>query len=248
MNREEAKYLLRAYGVGGKDAHDPQFREALDLLKVDPELARWFAEEQAVDLRLARVFSAFPVPPDLKAQLLAARKIISPVPWWKKPAWLSAAAACLVFAVTIAVVFVRQPSSGQFSDFRYYAADIAAGKFGGLELISQDLPTVRRWLHDRNAPDDFVVPAGLKGRPSLGCRVLDWNGRTISFVCFRLENGPVVHLLVVDRAAFLNIPNGFTREIAASNGRANAIAWSDDRHVYVLASTRQSEEELKRLL
>ncbi|MCI0541761.1 MAG: hypothetical protein L0Z50_41720, partial [Verrucomicrobiales bacterium] len=66
MNREEAKYLLRAYRVSGQDASDPQFREALEMLKIDPELARWFAQEQAVDRKLAEKIGSFPVPTDLK--------------------------------------------------------------------------------------------------------------------------------------------------------------------------------------
>ena len=63
MNRDEAKFILRACRPGGQDVEDPQFREALDLLKCDPVLAEWFGREQALDGRISEKFCAFPIPP-----------------------------------------------------------------------------------------------------------------------------------------------------------------------------------------
>ena len=53
MNNEEAKLILQAYRPGGQDANDPRFREALEQARRDPELARWFANEQALDSRIS---------------------------------------------------------------------------------------------------------------------------------------------------------------------------------------------------
>jgi hypothetical protein len=50
MNIEEAKLILSAYRPDGQDAGDPQFQEALELTKQNPDLARWFAEAQAWDI------------------------------------------------------------------------------------------------------------------------------------------------------------------------------------------------------
>lgn len=74
--RNEARRLLSAYGVGGQDADDPRFREALEMLKADPELAQWFAREQSWDSIIMEQFASFPVPPGLKSRLLAARKVV----------------------------------------------------------------------------------------------------------------------------------------------------------------------------
>ena len=88
MNNEEAKLILQAYRPGGQDANDPRFREALEQAQRDPELARWFANEQALDSRIsAKVQAAIKPPAHLKSQLLAQRKIVRPVAWWKMPAW-----------------------------------------------------------------------------------------------------------------------------------------------------------------
>lgn len=92
MNNEEAKYILQAYRLNGQDAQDPQFREALEQLKRDPELARWFAEERAIDSRIgAKLKAGIKAPVNLKALLLAQRTMVHPAPWWRQPQWLATA-------------------------------------------------------------------------------------------------------------------------------------------------------------
>lgn len=247
MNREEAKYLLSAYRVGGQDAGDPQFLEALEMLKVDPELADWFAREQALDRNVAEKFASSPVPPDLKSRLLAGRKIVALPRWWLKPAWLATAAACAVLALILATFSHRSFSKPRFGEFRSYVGAVAGDKTEHLELMSQDLTAVRGWLNNRNAPDSFVIPAGLNGRPSMGCRVLDWSGSKVSFVCFELGNNQMVHLFVVDRKAMRGCPSSGDVQVAALRNGITTLSWSDDRRAYVLAGY-VSEQELRKLL
>ena len=71
MNREEAKDILSAYRTSGEDASDPQFQEALILAIQDPEMARWFEQEQAWDLQISKKLRELPVSTDLRDQLLA---------------------------------------------------------------------------------------------------------------------------------------------------------------------------------
>ncbi|HXT40120.1 MAG TPA: hypothetical protein VN887_08860 [Candidatus Angelobacter sp.] len=245
MNRDEAKYILRAYHLGGQDADDPQFQEALGMVKSDPVLAKWFAHEQALDIRLSEKIRAFPVPPDLRTQLLAARKVIPLHVWWRPPAWIAVAAACAALMAAFTVFLLRPSGNRQFAEFRSYVADTTA-KLDHLDLMSNDVDEVRRWLRDRSAPDDFVTPASLNGRPRIGCRVFEWKGQHVSLVCFRIEGGREAHLFVVDRATLRGAPNGTMPEFAMMDGIATA-SWSKDRRTYVLA-TDAGEEELKRLL
>ena len=70
MNREEAKDILSAYRASGEDASDPQFQEALKLAIQDPEMARWFEQEQAWDLQISKKLRELPVSPDLRDHLL----------------------------------------------------------------------------------------------------------------------------------------------------------------------------------
>jgi hypothetical protein len=71
MNIEEAKMILSAYRPDGQDAGDPQFQEALELTKQNPDLPRWFAEAQAWDTRVTATLKQIASPPtELRSALL----------------------------------------------------------------------------------------------------------------------------------------------------------------------------------
>jgi len=187
MNRDEAKFILRAYHLSGGDAADPQFRGALEMLKHDLELASWFAQEQAIDKKLPEKFQAFPVPPELRGHLLAARKVVALRAWWRGPAWIGTAVASLAVLAALAILLTRTPEQRQFTEYHSYIAATAA-KLDHLDLLTNDLVQIRQWLGRHSAPEDFIVPAKLNGKSSVGCRVFAWNGQKVSLVCFKLEN------------------------------------------------------------
>ncbi len=245
MNRDEAKYILRAYHLGGQDAEDPQFQEALELSKHDPALGSWFANEQAIDSRISGKLLSFPVPPDLKTQLLAARKVVPLRPWWQHPVWLSAA-ACFVSVLALSAWLIYSTRQPRFADFRSYVVDTAA-QLDHLDLLSTNLVEVRQWLADHHGPNDFVVPVGIKGSPSVGCREFHWKGQRVSLVCFKTDNLGTVHLFVIDRSILQNAPSGTAPELAANNKGIATAAWSSEQRVYVLAG-KVDERELRRLL
>src|SRR5262245_46204661 len=190
MNREEAKYILRSYHLGGCDAEDPQFRDALETLKRDPELASWFEQEQAIDVNLSRKFTSFPVPPGLKSQLLAARKVVPRRAWWQRSVWITAAAACVTLIAAIALLSIRSPGQRHFAEFQSYVTDTAA-RLDHLDIRTSNLTQIRQWLADHRAPENFVVPDGLNGKSTVGCRVFAWNGQKVSLVCFNLDDKKV---------------------------------------------------------
>lgn len=246
MNRDEAKYILRAYHLGGQDAGDPQFREALELSKKDPALAEWFAREQEIDSRLSEKFRSFPVPPDLKTQLIAARKVILLRPWWRQLGWISAAAASVVLLATLAGLLLLSPAKPGFADFRSYVAETTA-KLDHLDVLSTNLVEMREWFQERKAPGDFIIPAGLKGRPSIGCRTFEWKGHPVSLICFKLDNRGEVHLFVIDRASLRNAPDGAPPEFAMGKHGIATASWTTDQRLYVLA-TDAGEQQLRRVL
>jgi hypothetical protein len=247
MNNEEAKLILQAYRPGGQDANDPRFREALEQARRDPELARWFANEQALDSRISAKFNRSIRPPaHLKSQLLAQRKIVRPLAWWKKPVWQLAVAACLALIVTIATVWLKPAHSIGFVQYRNEMADFAGHKLDRLDLMSGDMAEVRRWLAQRESHGDLVLPAGLDGRPSLGCRLLDWKGHKVSLICFELKNRQVAHLLVVDSDAFKNAPP--ESPVFNQIGEVATVSWSREGKTYVVASKGGNQLDLMKLL
>jgi hypothetical protein len=246
MNRDEAKFILRAYHLGGRDAGDPLFREALEMIDRDPELREWFNEEQAIDSVIARKIQSVAVPPDLKAQLLAARKVI-PVPaGWQKPIVWAAIAATLALMLTLAS---RQHSfhrQSHVAEFEKFVAN-AAATLDRLDVETNNVAAVRQWLSVHGAPNNFVLPSSLTGRPSLGCRLFEWNGQRVSLVCFEIENRRVAHMFVINRAGFGDLNASGSPQFQTRSDGITTAAWSDRERMYVVA-IRNGESELKRLL
>jgi hypothetical protein len=247
MNNEAAKLILQAYRPGGQDANDPRFREALEQARRDPELARWFANEQALDSRIsAKARASIRPPAHLKSQLLAQHKIIRPVPWWKRPAWQLAAAACLALLVTGAAIWFKPARATAFAKYRNEMAEFIGHKLDRLDLMSGDVTEVRRWLAQKELDSDLVLPTGLDGRPSLGCRLLEFQGRKVVLICFELENRQIVHLLVIDRAAFKDAPS--KSPVFKQVGEIATVSWSRGDKTYVVASKGGTRHNLMKLL
>src|SRR5260370_4177650 len=117
MNNQEAKLILRAYRLGGQDAADPLFQEALEQLKRDPDLAKWFADERVIETRVqARIRDAVKPPAHLKTHLLAQGRIVRPAVWWRQPVWLAAVASVALLGV-LATVWSKQSSQPKFAAF-----------------------------------------------------------------------------------------------------------------------------------
>lgn len=147
MNRQEAQFILQAYRPGGEDAADPRFREALELVQRDPELARWFAHEQTLDARLStRLRALLQPPPFLKAQLLAQRKAVRPAfGWslWRRPLWQLAAVACVFLLLALVVFWERPKSSGDFPDYLAEMTDVVSHRLERLDFMARDILAVR---------------------------------------------------------------------------------------------------------
>jgi hypothetical protein len=247
MNNEAAKLILQAYRPGGQDANDPRFREALEQAQRDPELARWFANEQALDSRIsAKVKACIRPPAHLKSQLLAQQKIVRSVAWWRRPVWQLAAAAGLAVLITIAAVWLKPARATGFAQYRNDMAEFAGTKLDRLDLMSRDMAAVRRWLAQKESHGDLVLPAGLEGRPSLGCRLLDWKAHKVSLICFEMGNRQVAHLLVIDSDAFKDAP----AESPMFNqiGEVATVSWSHGGKTYMLASKGGNQLDLMKLL
>lgn len=244
MNNQEAKLILQAYRCGGQDASDPLFAEALEQARRDPELQKWFAEENALDARIqASLQTAVPIPCELKSNLLALRKITRPMPWrWFQPMRLTAAAAVLLLGVA-AFLFLRQKPT-QLNSFRETMARCALQQHGHVAFESHDMTKIQQWLQDRGMDAKIELPATLPGKSAQGCRVVDWNGQKATMLCFVLD-GEHLDLFVMDRAGLPDLPKGGATQFAEANGVMTAT-WVKGDKVYLL--TDDNKKFLQRLL
>ena len=104
MDSRLAKEILLCYRPGTADPSDPEFAEALEQAKRDPELGRWFSQHQALHITLRDRFKQLPVPAGLKQEILAGyRSAVVPV-WWQQPAFQAlAAAAAIMLLIGVAL-------------------------------------------------------------------------------------------------------------------------------------------------
>lgn len=246
MNNQEARLILQAYRCGGQDASDPLFAEALEQARRDPELQKWFAEENALDARIqTSLQTAVPVPHELKSNLLALGKVIRPAPWrWFQPMKLAAAAAVLLLLGLAVFLFLPQKPA-QLALFRETMTRYAMQQHGHVALESHDLAKIQQWLEDRGMETNFELPAALHGGPVQGCRVVDWKGRQATMLCFVLKDGGHMDLFVMDRAGLPNLPAGGASQFAAANGLMTAT-WVKGGKVYLL--TGGNKKLLQKLL
>src|SRR5271170_6937232 len=233
MNNQEAKLILQTYRPNGRDALDPLFAEALEMARRDPELQKWFAEEQALDLQIqSKLRPVVAVPRDLKANLLALRKMIRPVPWWFQPMKLSAAAA-VVLLLGLAAFFLLPQKPTQLALFREKMTRYSMQVHGHITLESPDIANIQQWLQDRGVHTNFELPGGLQGKPAHGCRVVDWNGQKATMICFVLDDGEHVDFFVMDCAGLPGLPENGAPQFASVNGLMTAT-WSEGNKVYLL--------------
>lgn len=245
MTNAEAKIILSAYRPDGRDAQSPPFQEALAQAQRDPELAAWLATERALDAKLgAKLKVAIKPPAELKAALLAQHKLVRVVPWWRKPVWLAVAAAACLLAVVVVSQLLNPSAEG--AQFAAYRRAMAAAKIDRLDVMSTDVQELRRWLSQTNAHGDFVLPAGLAGKSTLGCRLLEWKGQKVSLLCFELANKQVAHLLIIDRLAFTDAP-AESPQFVQVDGVAT-VAWSRGAQSYMIVSKGASAQDLLKLL
>jgi len=252
MQNEQAKWILQVYRPGGQDASEPEFQEALEQARRDPELGRWFAEEIALDTRIsAKLRRATRAPETLKPQLLALAQSARPhrstrrarILWWIAT---PALAAVWVLALMLGTLWFRHRPAEGFAGYLRSMTAFVSDELDRLDFQSRELAEVRQWLARRGWGADVAIPEGLAARPSLGCRLLEWNGHLVALICFALDEQRQAHLLVIQRDAFPDAPP--ENPVRVQWDRTAAVGWSDRGRTYLLIAAGAQPDELLQLL
>ena len=230
MKSEEAKSILKMYRAGGQDAGNPLFAAALEQANNDPELARWLAEQRSFDAAFISAVQSIPVPRNLKPSLLTTRRI-APLPLWRP--WLGPlAAAAAIMALAALGIFSLKKSSAGFNEYRTEIVEASWDNSPHLEHNSTTLKDAQQWFLQQQAHGDFTFPTGLGEFHAYGCRVLDWRGEKVSFVCL-LDGMKHLHLFVINCQAVRNIPSPSLPDFEDCAGW-KTISWSQGNKLYVL--------------
>jgi hypothetical protein len=245
MNREEAQFILHAYRPSRENAHDPQFEGALALVRNDLELARWFAREQALDAAIAERIHSVAPPPNLRTQLLLAHKVIRPRPWWRKPAWIAAAALIALLISAASLLFLRRSGEAEFASFRGTMIEASLDMRKHIDVIGLDADELKQWLIENRGHPGFVLPSGLADKGIMGCKVLDWHGHRVTLLCLKF-GGKHVDVFVINESDLPRVSLGTAPVFASQRGMTTAT-WRREGKIYFLAGNIP-ESDLKQLL
>ncbi len=235
MNNQEARLILQAYRPGGQDASDPLVAEALEQARRDPELQKWLATEQGIDLRIQnKLRKAIVPPPELKANLLALQKISRRESHWSRPMWLAAAATVmLLVGLATAWFHIQNIHEAQLDSFRKAMVSYSMREHGHIVYEASDPMKIQQWLQGRGLKTELDLPAGLQGKPAEGCRVVDWNGQKVALICFVLADGNHVDVFVMDHFDFPGLSASSTPRFAQA-GALMTVTWTKNNQVYLL--------------
>ena len=245
MDRQEAKMILQVLRPTDLNTAEPAVIEALVFSESDPELKAWWVAQQSFDRKIAAKLGEVPLPADLRATILAGRKIEPFTPRPHLAFWLAAAAVVAILCV--AGTFRQVSASGPLARTEYAATvlPLLNEDAPALGMASPDHDKIVAWLKERNAPTGGL-PVKMSTLPTVGCQKFVVHGHNVSLICFVVEGGKLVHLFVVDKQALSDPPGNNAPEFNQVQGWSTA-SWSDGRMSYLLA-TQAGSDTLKQLL
>ena len=236
MNPIEAKRILLAYRPGTADADDAEVAEALAEARRDPGLHEWALQQAAFQQSMRTTLREMPVPPELRERILARNKVLTPR-WWQRPSALAAAAAIALF-LGLAWMLLQPATGHPFETYRDRMVRAVLRQYT-MDIVTNDMAEVRKFLSTRNAPSDYVLPAGLARLPVSGAGILSWRDRRVAMVCLESTNQGTLFLFVVDRNSVDGAP-GATRTFDQVS-RLTTVSWSEGERTYVLAGNGSRE-------
>ena len=245
MDKYKARFVLQSVRPDGADAAEPEFAEALDVARTDPELGARFAAEQELDRVIARKIAEFSTPAGLCESILAQAEVSRSVRRRQFVQRLALAASVALLASIAAVWWADARRAVSFASYRQEMVSRLDGRIH-LSFTSREPGELQQWLAQGRGINGLELPAGLQNLPTIGCRTWTWNDRPAGLICFLLEDGQAVHLLVISRAAVPNAPGPAETQVLHV-GNWETASWTQGENVYVLAG-KLDREALEKLL
>lgn len=230
MTTEETKRILLLYRPQTSDAEDAEMNAALEQARREPTLQEWFERHCEGQAILRRKFAELPVPEGLKDAILAGRKIVTPAFGWRKSAWLAAAAALALLAA-VSALWLRSDPAREFSLYRARMVRVALHEYS-MDIVTNDLRQVRRYLAAKGGPADFAIPERVARLSLTGGGHIRWGKEPAAMVCFDRGDGQMLFLFVINAAAVKGEPQEPT---SVKIGALQTVSWTREAKTYVLA-------------
>ncbi|MBU6399837.1 MAG: hypothetical protein KGS61_05915 [Verrucomicrobia bacterium] len=241
MDKRQAQEILIRYRPGLDDASEPEMQQALELVRRDPELAHWLAQQQAAYVAIGARLRVIAPPRGLREQIISERYLHRSPDWPRRlvlPAIAIAGLACCLL-----LLWPRPMGAAAFSAFRDRMVRSGLRDYR-MDVLTGDLKRIRDYLTRKRSDGDFVLTAGLEKLSPIGCALRTWHGQRAAMVCFDGGANKVLFLYVIDRAAVSGPPATDVPELATVSKLMTA-SWSRGDKVYVLAG-EVDQESLRR--
>jgi hypothetical protein len=233
MDEQQARLILKAYRPGGQDESDPHFSAAFQEAQRNPELAQWFADEQAFDQAIANHLERVPAPFGLKTRILANAGVRTES---RTSRWLIglATVAALLFLCAQIISLWRNatPAAGALPDYAREMVSFVRLP-PPLDMETNDLAKIQNWVAQKKS-FSVVAPPALTSLKPVGCRSLSFRGHDVTLICFHRDRNRLAHLFVVERAALPTLKPG-QRPIFSTEGEWTTASWAQGGHVYMIA-------------
>lgn len=243
MNLQQARQILLACRSGTADEADPDVRAALAMVARDPELAAWWHQQQQIHAALRGCFREIPVPASLKAEILAAERIIV-APWWQSTKVRALALAAALVGLLAILLWPTPPEVETLDQFRERMVRTVIREYR-MDLTTAVESDIRDFLRANQGHPEFQLRGAVGEVPLFGVGRLSWRGKPVSMICLARRPNVLMYLFVIERSA-LDVPPGESPEFAEVVNRATA-SWAAGDLVYVLAS-EAGAEDLRTLL
>lgn len=232
MNRREAQEILLRHRPG-QPPLDDETRHALDLLKCDPELARWYDDQEHFAQSFRAAVQQIQPPTNLRDEILARPKIIAP-PWQRRSFIVAAAAAVALLAVGLIFWLGGPREEPSFAVFESRMVSFALRQYR-MDIETADEAAVRSYLQEQGTPSKFPLPPQLASLPVKGGASLTWKSRPVSMLCFDWQGKETLYLFVIEQNQVENasLP---ADPIPSRHETIATAAWEANNLVYVLVS------------
>ncbi|MFP8882019.1 MAG: hypothetical protein VCE43_22365 [Myxococcota bacterium] len=244
MDSREAKRILSSVRLVENEALDPLVEQALEQVRSEPELARWWVRQQEADRILSAKLKGIEIPPSLEGRILSAMENVEPSRWWKiltGPKLIAPVAAAAL--VIVGMWSIQRPAG-----FAAYRGEMVAAVSVPYEMDveAHDFAGLRSSFAEKGWPSDYRVPAALQATEVEGGLLRMWQGEKVSVLCLEIEQetGGTGHaaddeedlylwLFVVDRSVLPDLPE--TGTAFEKVGELMTVAWVQGDKAYLLA-------------
>jgi hypothetical protein len=231
MTADEAKSILGRYRPGTMDDTEAEVAEALEVVRNDLALARWWEGEQEWQRTVRRTLREIQAPATLRQKLLAAREP-QPVAYPRRLSVRLVMAAAALFLLCGVAWWIRiTPRPDSFAIWRQRMVRTAVREYR-MDLVTNNLAAVRQFLASTNGHPNIPVPPAVEALPVVGGAALRFQNQPVSLICFDRGGGQFFWLFATDRKT---VPGAPASPRFAKIGTLATSAWTAGDQVFLVA-------------